>query len=64
MSHDVGAVAETLIREERLPRVALVGFSMGGNLVLKMLGEWGARAPHTDHGWCRRFARDGSRRVR
>ncbi len=45
MSHDVGAVAETLIREESLPRVALVGFSMGGNLVLKMLGEWGAQAP-------------------
>src|SRR5664279_1558894 len=45
MSHDVGAVAESLIREEGLPRIALVGFSMGGNLVLKMLGEWGAQAP-------------------
>ena len=45
MSHDVGAVAETLIREESLARIALAGFSMGGNLVLKMLGEWGANAP-------------------
>jgi uncharacterized protein len=45
MSHDVGCVAETLIREEALPRIALVGFSMGGNLVLKMLGEWGTHAP-------------------
>ena len=45
MSADVGTVAETLIREERLQRVALVGFSMGGNLVLKMLGEWGTQAP-------------------
>jgi hypothetical protein len=25
--------------------VALVGYSMGGNLVLKLAGEWGARAP-------------------
>jgi predicted alpha/beta-fold hydrolase len=45
MSHDVGAVAETLVREEGLQRIALVGFSMGGNLVLKLLGEWGATAP-------------------
>lgn len=45
MSGDVGTVAETLIREENLPRVALAGFSMGGNLVLKMLGEWGSQAP-------------------
>jgi uncharacterized protein len=28
-----------------LPRIVLAGFSMGGNLVLKMLGEWGANAP-------------------
>src|SRR5271167_4059064 len=45
MSHDVGAVAETLIREDGLQRIALCGFSMGGNLVLKMLGEWGVQAP-------------------
>jgi uncharacterized protein len=45
MSADVGAVAETLIREEGIRRLALVGFSMGGNLVLKMLGELGAHAP-------------------
>jgi uncharacterized protein len=45
MSHDVGTVAETLIHEDGLEKIALVGFSMGGNLVLKMLGEWGAKAP-------------------
>jgi len=45
MSADVGVVAETLIREEALPRIAFAGFSMGGNLVLKLLGEWGAQAP-------------------
>ncbi len=45
MSGDVGTVAETLIRADGLQEIALVGFSMGGNLVLKMLGEWGAQAP-------------------
>jgi predicted alpha/beta-fold hydrolase len=46
MSHDVGAVAKSLIGDEGLPKVALAGFSMGGNLVLKLLGEWGREAPH------------------
>jgi uncharacterized protein len=45
MSADVGVVAETLIREEGLHKVAFAGFSMGGNLVLKLLGEWGPQAP-------------------
>lgn len=45
MSYDVGAVAETLIRDEGLQKLSLAGFSMGGNLVLKLLGEWGAQAP-------------------
>src|ERR1039457_4805862 len=45
MSADVGAVAEALIAEERLQKLAFAGFSMGGNLVLKLLGEWGGDAP-------------------
>ena len=45
MSDDVGAVAKALIAEEGLQKLALAGFSMGGNLVLKLLGEWGADAP-------------------
>jgi len=45
MSSDVGVVAETMIREDGLQKVAFAGFSMGGNLVLKLLGEWGAEAP-------------------
>lgn len=45
MSHDVGAVVKTLIAEDGLEKIALVGFSMGGNLVLKLLGEWGDQAP-------------------
>jgi predicted alpha/beta-fold hydrolase len=45
MSADVGAVAQALIAEEGLQKLAVAGFSMGGNLVLKLLGEWGEDAP-------------------
>jgi hypothetical protein len=45
LSADVGAVAQELIREDALERIAIVGFSMGGNLALKLAGEWGAHAP-------------------
>jgi len=45
MSGDVGAIAETLIAEDGLEKLAFVGYSMGGNLVLKLLGEWGREAP-------------------
>ncbi len=45
LSSDVGGVARALIADERLPAIALVGYSMGGNLVLKMTGEWGPDAP-------------------
>src|SRR5437868_2558490 len=33
LSGDVGAVVEELIREDALQSIAIVGFSMGGNLV-------------------------------
>lgn len=45
LSDDVGAVVRTLVEQDRLGKVALVGYSMGGNLVLKLAGEWGADAP-------------------
>jgi predicted alpha/beta-fold hydrolase len=45
LSSDVGAVAKTLIKEDGLSRIALVGYSMGGNLVLKLAGEWGSARP-------------------
>jgi uncharacterized protein len=44
-SHDIAAVAQHLIEHDRLSRIALAGFSMGGNLVLKLAGEWGAVGP-------------------
>jgi predicted alpha/beta-fold hydrolase len=45
MSADVGVVVQSLIADEKLPALALIGYSMGGNLVLKLLGEWGTQAP-------------------
>jgi predicted alpha/beta-fold hydrolase len=44
-SGDVMAVAKALIVEDSLSRIALCGFSMGGNLVLKTAGEWGGDGP-------------------
>ncbi len=45
LSADVGAVVDHYTARFGLERVALVGYSMGGNLVLKLAGEWGKRAP-------------------
>src|SRR5690349_16719020 len=45
LSADIGAVANELIQEDGLRRVSIVGFSMGGNLALKLAGEWSDRAP-------------------
>jgi predicted alpha/beta-fold hydrolase len=44
-SQDVAAVAKSLIEQDRISRFALAGFSMGGNLVLKLAGEWGSAGP-------------------
>jgi len=44
-SADVKAVANNLIESDGVSRVALCGFSMGGNLVLKTAGEWGFSGP-------------------
>src|SRR5208283_4295351 len=44
-SADVGAVVCHYAARFGLDRVALVGYSMGGNLVLKLAGEWGQRPP-------------------
>jgi uncharacterized protein len=45
LSGDVGTVVEHYTTQFGLERVALVGYSMGGNLVLKLAGEWGDRRP-------------------
>lgn len=45
LSNDVGAVAREIIARDGVSKLALVGFSMGGNIVLKLAGEWGLQAP-------------------
>jgi hypothetical protein len=45
LSGDVGCVISHYARQFSLERVALVGYSMGGNLVLKLAGEWGDQPP-------------------
>lgn len=45
LSRDVASVAQNLVEQDRISRFALVGFSMGGNLVLKLAGEWGREGP-------------------
>ncbi len=44
-SQDIAAVAQNLLRQDGISRFALAGFSMGGNLVLKLAGEWGREGP-------------------
>ncbi len=44
-SGDVAAVARNLVERDKIPRFVLIGFSMGGNLVLKLAGEWGSDGP-------------------
>jgi uncharacterized protein len=44
-SADVAAVAKSLVASDGIPGFVLIGFSMGGNLVLKLAGEWGSDGP-------------------
>jgi uncharacterized protein len=45
LSGDIRAVLLELIEQDALPVLFAAGFSMGGNLVLKMAGDWGDSAP-------------------
>lgn len=45
LSGDLRAVVTELLEGDRLPQVFVAGFSMGGNLALKMAGEYGQQYP-------------------
>jgi hypothetical protein len=45
LSGDVAAVVRNVLGNDGVSRFALIGFSMGGNLVLKLAGEWGSSGP-------------------
>lgn len=44
-SADVGRVFNTIVRQHQLESIALIGYSMGGNLVLRYMGEQGSALP-------------------
>lgn len=44
-SQDIARVVQDLIERDHISGFALAGFSMGGNLVLKLAGEWGENKP-------------------
>ena len=52
LSGDYRAILEQLLEHDRLPALFFAGYSMGGNLVLKMAGELGAAAPPELRGVC------------
>jgi uncharacterized protein len=52
MSGDYRAVLEELANADGFERIFFVGYSMGGNLVTKMAGEYGAQAPRVLRGVC------------
>ena len=45
LSNDVLAVMNFFVAQHGLQSISLIGYSMGGNLVLKLAGELGAAAP-------------------
>lgn len=45
LSADVGAVLRHFVQKFKLERVAMAGYSMGGNLVLKLAGELANHSP-------------------
>jgi predicted alpha/beta-fold hydrolase len=52
MSGDIRRVVEELSGRDRLRRIFLSGFSMGGNIVLKLAGEYGDDFPPSLGGVC------------
>ncbi len=52
MSGDLAAVVRELAGRDGLSRLLVAGFSMGGNLALKMAGEMGGAAPPALRGVC------------
>jgi len=52
MSGDLRVVVKELIEVDHLPSIFLIGFSMGGNLVLKLAGEDADVHPEEISGFC------------
>src|SRR5215472_906958 len=47
LTEDVDQVVRSLARDPRVASLLVVGFSLGGSLLLKLAGEWGESPPHS-----------------
>jgi predicted alpha/beta-fold hydrolase len=45
LTADAACVVDELVAVDRLPAIVVAGYSLGGNLALKLAGEYGAHAP-------------------
>jgi predicted alpha/beta-fold hydrolase len=52
LTHDARSVIEELIETDHLPRLFVAGFSLGGNMILKLAGEYGNDPPKEVLGIC------------
>jgi uncharacterized protein len=50
LSGDIAVVARNIVEQDGVSHFVLIGFSMGGNLVLKLAGEWGSAGPRQFRG--------------
>ena len=64
LTHDPLFVMRELIDADGLPAIAVAGYSLGGNLALKLAGELGDEAPPQLRGGVRGVADDGPGGVR
>ncbi len=52
LTADLRVVIDELINTDHLPRLVVAGFSLGGNMVLKLAGEYGENSPPEIMGLC------------
>lgn len=52
LTHDARVVIEELIDKDHLPHLFVAGFSLGGNMILKLAGEYGDNPPAEVLGIC------------
>lgn len=52
MSGDLRAVIGELAERDQLTKIFVIGYSMGGNIALKLAGEYGEEAPRALRGVC------------
>jgi predicted alpha/beta-fold hydrolase len=52
LTEDLRYAVRTLIEQDGLDRLVLIGYSLGGNLVLKLAGEYGDQMPAQVRGVC------------